>query len=352
MSEMRNKIALSEGIKGSKKMEEKHLEQGLRSQFVTSKLTKSQIASKIVVIRDVQVILDRDLAKIYGVETKAFNQAVKRNIERFPEIFRFQLNDEEVIELERSSRSQFVTLNSSGNHRGSNIKYLPYAFTEQGVAMLSAVLRSEKAIKVSIEIMNAFVQMRHYLHQNVSLTNRLDAIENKVDAKFIEHELKFEKIDENFSKIFNELDTAPKKAKEGIFFKGQIFDAYAFFQDIIKSAKREIILIDGYVDLSVLERLAAKQKNVAVKIYTHPKAELKQTDIDLFNKQYPTASLDYTQKMHDRFLIIDSKVLYHIGASLKDLGKACFAFEMMEDPKTLIPAILGSLGESSIQLDK
>jgi hypothetical protein len=325
-------------------MEEKHLEQGLRSQFVTSKLTKSQIASKIVVIRDVQVIIDRDIAGLYEIDTKALKQAVKRNIERFPESFCFELDKNEFAEW----RSQFVT--SKSDQKG--LRYAPYAFTEQGVAMLSAVLRSEKAIKVSIEIMNAFVQMRHYLHQNVSLTNRLDAIENKVDAKFIEHELKFEKIDENFSKIFNELDTAPKKAKEGIFFKGQIFDAYAFFQDIIKSAKREIILIDGYVDLSVLERLAAKQKNVAVKIYTHPKAELKQTDIDLFNKQYPTASLDYTQKMHDRFLIIDSKVLYHIGASLKDLGKACFAFEMMEDPKTLIPAILGSLGESSIQLDK
>ena len=325
-------------------MEEKHLEQGLRSHFVTSKLTKSQIASKIVVIRDVQVIIDRDIAGLYEIDTKALKQAVKRNIERFPESFCFELDKNEFAEW----RSQFVT--SKSDQKG--LRYAPYAFTEQGVAMLSAVLRSEKAIKVSIEIMNAFVQMRHYLHQNISLTNRLDAIENKVDAKFIEHELKFEKIDENFSKIFNELDTAPKKAKEGIFFKGQIFDAYAFFQDIIKSAKREIILIDGYVDLSVLERLAAKQKNVAVKIYTHPKAELKQTDIDLFNKQYPTASLDYTQKMHDRFLIIDSKVLYHIGASLKDLGKACFAFEMMEDPKTLIPAILGSLGESSIQLDK
>ena len=209
--------------------------------------------------------------------------------------------------------------------------------------MLSAVLRSERAIKVSIEIMNAFVQMRHYLRHNMGLVGRLNAFESKVDTKLVEHDLKFKKIDENFSKIFNELDSNPKKAKEGVFFKGQIFDAYAFFQDIIKTAKKEIILIDGYVDLSVLERLSIKKKNVLVRIYTHPKAELRQIDVDQFNQQYPSASMDYTKKIHDRFLIIDNKELYHIGASLKDLGKQCFAFERMDDPKTLIPAILTNL---------
>ncbi|WP_294115605.1 ORF6N domain-containing protein [uncultured Fibrobacter sp.] len=201
-------------------------------------------------------------------------------------------------------RSQFVTLNSKGDRRGSNIKYHPFAFTEQGVAMLSAVLRSERAIKVSIEIMNAFVQMRHYLRGNIAIANRLDAVENRFNARFVEHDIKFEKIDENFSKIFNPLDASPQRAKEGVFFKGQIFDAYAFFQDIIKTATKEIVIIDGYVDLSVM---------------------------------------DFTKKMHDRFLIIDNKELYHIGASLKDLGKACFAFEKMEDAKTLIPAILAAL---------
>ena len=170
--------------------------------------------------------------------------------------------------------------------------------------MLSAVLRSERAIKVSIEIMNAFVQMRHYLRGNIAIANRLDAVENRFNARFVEHDIKFEKIDENFSKIFNPLDASPQRAKEGVFFKGQIFDAYAFFQDIIKTATKEIVIIDGYVDLSVM---------------------------------------DFTKKMHDRFLIIDNKELYHIGASLKDLGKACFAFEKMEDAKTLIPAILAAL---------
>ena len=311
--------------------------------IISNPLVGSKIANKIVVIRDVQVLLDRDLAEIYGVETRVFNQAVKRNIERFPDAFRFQLDEDEALELETSSRSQFVTMNKSGNLRGSNIKYLPYAFTEQGVAMLSAVLRSERAIKVSIEIMNAFVQMRHYLRHNTGLVGRLNAFESKVDTRLVEHDLKFKKIDENFSKIFNELDSNPKKAKEGVFFKGQIFDAYAFFQDIIKTAKKEIILIDGYVDLSVLERLSVKQKNVLVKIYTHQKAELRQIDVDQFNQQYPSASMDYTKKIHDRFLIIDNKELYHIGASLKDLGKQCFAFDKMDDPKTLIPAILKNL---------
>lgn len=311
--------------------------------IVSNPLAASKIANKIVVIRDVQVLLDRDLAELYGVEIKALNQAVKRNSERFPDQFMFQLSSDEYQNVKKSLWSQLVTIENVGDQRGRHTKYLPYAFTEQGVAMLSAVLRSERAIKVSIEIMNAFVQMRHYLRHNMGLVGRLNAFESKVDTKLVEHDLKFKKIDENFSKIFNALDATPKRAKEGVFFKGQIFDAYAFFQDIIKTAKKEIILIDGYVDLSVLERLSVKQKNVLVKIYTHQKAELRQIDVDQFNQQYPSASMDYTKKIHDRFLIIDNKELYHIGASLKDLGKQCFAFDKMDDPKTLIPAILKNL---------
>ena len=310
---------------------------------ISNTLVASKIANKIVVIRDVQVLLDRDIAEMYGVEIKALNQAVKRNPERFPDQFMFQLSSDEYRNVKKSLWSQFVTIENVEDQRGRHTKYLPYAFTEQGVAMLSAVLRSESAIKVSIEIMNAFVQMRHYLRHNMGLVGRLNAFETKVETKIVEHDLKFKKIDENFSKIFNELDSNPKKVKEGVFFKGQIFDAYAFFQDIIKTAKKEIILIDGYVDLSVLERLSVKKKNVLVKIYTHPKAELRQIDVDQFNQQYLSASVDYTKKMHDRFLIIDNKELYHIGASLKDLGKQCLAFDKMDDPKTLIPAILKNL---------
>lgn len=298
----------------------------LRSQFATSRLANSEIASKIVVLRDVQVMIDRDIAELYGVETKRLNEQVKRNADRFPKEFCFQLSDEETQNL----RSQIVTSSWGG------LRYAPFAFTEQGVAMLSAVLRSEKAIKVSIEIMNAFVLMRHYLHDNMNLVGRLTAVENKVDSKF-------KAIDENFSKIFKELDSSPKNAKEGVFFKGQIFDAYAFFQNIIRSAKKEIVLIDGYVDLSILERLKAKQKNVSVQIYTDPRAELKQIDVDKFNEQYPTAVLSHTKKMHDRFLIIDNKDLYHIGASLKDLGKACFAFDKMDNPQKWLPVIFEDL---------
>jgi len=299
-----------------------------KSQFATSNLVDAKIANKIVVLRDVQVMIDRDIAELYEIDTKALKQAVKRNIERFPESFCFELDKDEF----ENWRSQFVT--SKSDRQG--LRYAPYAFTEQGVAMLSAVLRSEKAIKVSIEIMNAFVQMRHYFRNNLALANRLTAVENKVDSKF-------KTIDENFSKIFTALDSSPKKAKEGVFFKGQIFDAYAFFQDLIKTAKKEIVLIDGYVDLSVLERFKAKQKNVSVKIYTDPRAELRQIDIDKFNEQYPTLDVARTKKMHDRFMIIDNKELYHIGASLKDLGKACFAFEKMDEPKKWISAILTDL---------
>ena len=298
----------------------------LRSQFATSRLVHSEIASKIVVFRGVQVMLDRDLAELYEIDTKVLKQSVKRNIERFPEEFCFELDKNEFENL----RSQIVTSSWGG------LRYAPFAFTEQGVAMLSAVLRSEKAIKVSIEIMNAFVLMRHYLHDNMNLVGRLTAVENKVDSKF-------KAIDENFSKIFKELDSSPKNAKEGVFFKGQIFDAYAFFQNIIRSARKEIVLIDGYVDLSILERLKAKQKNVSVQIYTDPRAELKQIDVDKFNEQYPTAVLNHTKKMHDRFLIIDNKDLYHIGASLKDLGKACFAFDKMDNPQKWLPVIFEDL---------
>ena len=168
--------------------------------FISNPLVSSTIASKIVIIRDVQVMIDRDLAELYGVETKALNQAVKRNTERFPDYFCFQLDKEESLELVTNCDRFNILKHSSSS---------PYAFTEQGVAMLSAVLRSERAIKVSIEIMNAFVQMRHYLRHNMGLVGRLNAFETKVDTKLVEHDLKFKKIDENFSKIFNALDATP-----------------------------------------------------------------------------------------------------------------------------------------------
>ena len=291
------------------------------------------IENKILVFRGQQVMLDRDLAELYGVETRIINQAVKRNIERFPNEFCFQLNKEE---SESCSKSQFVILNKSGNLRGSNIKNLPYAFTEQGVAMLSAVLRSQIAVKVSIEIMNAFVHMRHYLHRNADLINRVNIIENKIDTKIIEY-------DENFSKIFKVVDFGPVPIKQGVFVQGQIFDAYTKFQELIQKAKKEIILIDNYIDLTVLDRLTVKNPGVDVIIYTQPQTPIKKLDIAKFNAQYPTLTIKNTTSMHDRFLIIDRTEIYHIGASLKDLGKKCFGFTRLEEAQLMINTVMGAV---------
>lgn len=290
------------------------------------------IESKILTIRNQQVMVDRDLAELYGVETKVLNQAVKRNIERFPEEFMFQLTEEEAY----SSRSHFVTLNVSNNKRGLNIKYLPYAFTEQGVAMLSAVLKSEQAIKASILIMKAFVAMRHFLQNNAQIFTELDQIKR--------HQLESDK---KIEELFTKMDKYGVEQVQGIFFQGQIFDAYSFFQKLIQKAKNEIILIDGYVDISVLDRLAKKNSGVKITIYTlqNPKMKnpLTQIDIQKFNAQYPTLTVNYTTKMHDRFLIIDNQELYHIGASLKDLGKTCFGFELMNEASVLISAIMKNI---------
>lgn len=287
-----------------------------------------KIEDMIYEVRNMQVILDRDLAKLYGVETRVINQSVKRNIERFPIEFCFQMTE---IEF-KNWKSQFVTSNSDK----MGLRKLPYAFTEQGVAMLSAVLRSETAVKVSIEIIKAFVSMRHYLQANAGIISRLSTIETKFEEKTVEY-------DKNFRKIFNVLDNKISSPNQGIFFQGQIFDAYVFLEKIIQKAEKEIILIDGYVDLSVLERLTIKTKNVKVSIYTSEKAKLTKLDIQKFNEQYPPLEVFTTTKMHDRFLIIDKKSIYHIGASLKDLGKNCFAFELMQDSAVMIPTILANL---------
>lgn len=280
------------------------------------------IENKILVIRGQQVMLDRDLAMLYGVETGRLNEAVKRNKERFPKQFCFQLTKEE------SNLKSQIAISSWGGSRSN-----PYAFTEQGVAMLSAVLRSKIAIQVSIDIMNAFVHMRHYLHQNADIINRVNTIENKVDTKLLEY-------DKNFSKIFNVIDTLPAPIKQDIFSQGQIFDAYSFFQGLIQSAKKEIILIDNYVDLTVLGQLTKKQPGVDVTVYTKPDTPISELDIKKFNKQYPTLTINHTTTMHDRFLILDNIEIYHIGASLKDLGKKCFAFTKMDDSKRMIQTVL------------
>ena len=255
--------------------------------------------------------------------------AVYKIKERFPERFMFQLSD---IEFE-SLRSQIAT--SKTDTRGGR-QYLPYAFTEQGVAMLSAVLKSETAVKVSIQIMEAFVAMRHFLQNNAQIFTELNQLKRH----------QFES-DKKIEELFDKMDKYRVEEIQGIFFQGQFFDVYSFFQKIIQKAKKEIILIDGYVDITVLDRFAKKNSGVNVKIYTQQNPKMKnsltQLDIQNFNVQYPTLTVKYTTKMHDRFLIIDNSELYHVGASIKDLGTKCFAFNKFEDSALYIPLLLNQL---------
>lgn len=292
------------------------------------------IENKIVVLRGVQVMIDRDIAAIYGVETKRLNEQVKRNIERFPEEFMFQLTREEVDFV----KSQNATSrNNIFEGQDGGTRKLPYAFTEHGVTMLASVLKSETAVKASVQIVRAFVSMRHFLQSNSEIFAELKFIRHHQ----LETDVHLRESDKKIDQLFSLMDKYNIDETQGIFFQGQIFDAYAKFESFIQSAKKEIILIDGYVDLSILERLSKKNNGVTVTIYTDPKTKLTAQDIQKFNAQYPTLTLQHTTKMHDRFMIIDGTVLYHIGASLKDLGKKCFAFEVLSP--TIIPAILQNI---------
>ena len=276
-----------------------------------------KIEDKILVIRGQHVMIDRDLAKFYRVETKVLNQAVKRNIERFPEDFMFVLTRSEKEELVTNCDRFNILKHSSTS---------PYAFTEQGVAMLASVLKSEVAVEANIQIMRAFVAVRRFLQNNYKLFAEIDSIKKHL----LEHDIHLIESDKRIDELFDKMDKYKIDNKQGVFFKGQIFDAYAKFESFISEAEKEIVLIDNYVDLSVLERLTKKQKNVKVTIYTRQRTEISALDIQKFNEQYPLVTLRYTENIHDRFLIIDNRILYHIGASLKDLAKKCFGFEIMD----------------------
>ena len=265
-------------------------------------------------------MLDSDLAEIYGYSTKDFNRQVKNNIERFDEDFRFQLTDDEFLFL-RCKNSTTKTETRGGR------QYNPYAFTEQGIYMLMTVLKGELAVTQSKILIKLFKQMKDFV-----LTNSL-FLEEITNIKLHQKES-----DKRIDELFSLVDKYRIEEKQGIFFQGQIFDAYAKFESFIQSAQKEIVLIDGYVDLTVLERLSKKNKGVNVQIYTDSKTKITNLDVQKFNSQYPTLTLNFTSKMHDRFLIIDNSILYHIGASLKDLAKKCFAFEILDS--SLIPAIL------------
>ena len=278
------------------------------------------IESLIKVIRGQQVMLDKDLATLYGVETRVLNQTVKRNIERFPDDFRFELNREECL------RSQIVISNGRGGNR-----YSTYAFTEQGVAMLSSVLRSKTAIEVNIQIMRAFVSMRHFMVNNASVFSRLETIEYH-QLEILQHQQDtdkhLEESDKRIDEVFRRLDEGNAKPKQGVFYNGQIYDAYTFVSDLIKSAKKRIILIN-YVDETVLTLLDKRGNDVSAVIYTQQISRQLRLDIDRHNAQYASIDVETFRLSHDRFLCIDDDV-YHIGASIKDLGKKWFGFSKME----------------------
>ena len=283
------------------------------------------IKSRIFTIRGVQVLLDSDLARIYQVETRVFNQAVKRNENRFPPNFRFRLGMEEYKAL----ISQTVTSKAAGEKRGGRQK-APYVFTEQGVAMLSGVLKSDVAVQTSIRLMEVFVAMRKALVSIAPLLSRIDVVERRQITDQVRNE-------ERFDTIFKAMDGGDFPPQK-IFYDGQLWDARAFVDKLVKSAKQSFLLVDNWATVETLDMLAAKQKGVAVTIVTsehrdgkgNPRPKILPADVAKFNAQYPTLSIRFRENFHDRFLVVDDRELYLIGASLKDLGKRCFGFTRMD----------------------
>ena len=269
----------------------------------------TDIENMIFNVRGVQVMIDRDLAQLYGVSTSRLNEQVKRNIARFPESFRFQLTEQE--------RDEVIAICDNLWSLKFN-PTLPYVFTEQGIAQLSSVLHSAIAIEASVKIMNAFVAMRRFLISNAAVFQRLESLEHN----------QFE-FNRRLDDVFKRIDVS-LPPKQGIFYDGQIFDAYTFVCDLIRSARQRIVLFDNYVDDSVLTMLDKRENGVSVRILTKNISQQLQLDIDRHNAQYPPLSAEAFPHAHDRFLCID-ETIYHIGASLKDLGKKWFAFSRMEE---------------------
>ncbi len=300
-----------------------------KAEVSTIETLQTDIHKLIYVIRGQQVMLDSDLAMLYQVETKYLNRAMKRNQDRFPEDFCFQLTKSEAENL----RCQIGTSNS-GDVQSGGRRYLPYVFTEQGISMLASVLRSDVATQVSIGIMRAFVKMRHFLANNAVLFERISAVELR--------QLQYQQqTDAKLERIFEYIDEHQEVAQK-VFFDGQIYDAFSLLTSLIQKANKEILLIDGYVDIDTLNLLSKKKANVAVTIYTHPKTSPTKTDVRNFNAQYPVLTLKHTSVFHDRFLILDQTTAYHIGASLKDAGKKCFALTVLQDDG-MIQELLGRL---------
>ncbi|MDO9536884.1 MAG: ORF6N domain-containing protein [Thermoplasmata archaeon] len=281
------------------------------TETIDSELTfKEDIRNRIHTIRGVQVMLDRDLAELYEVKPIRLREQVKRNIARFPSDFMFRLTDEEV--------NAMVSQNAipSRQHLGGSY---PYVFTEQGVAAISSVLTSDRAVEVSIQIMRAFVAMRRFIASNALIFQRLDTLE----FKQIETDKKMEQ-------VLNAIESKEIVPKQGIFFDGQVFDAYIFISDLFRSAEKSIVIIDNYLDDSVLIHLTKRKKNVKVTLLTRTISKSLAQDVRMFNEQYPPIEIKEFRNSHDRFIIIDNKTVYHFGASLKDLGKKWFAFSKMD----------------------
>ena len=272
----------------------------------------------VYVIRGKQVMLDSDLAMLYQVETKNLNKAATRNADRFPEDFRFKLTNEEYNNL----RFQFGTSNEKQVGRGGR-RYYPFVYTEQGISMLASVLHSKVAVQVSINIMRSFVEMRKFVANNALLFEKVSHIELR--------QLEYQKnTDERFDKVFQYIEDHAE-SEQKIFFDGQIYDAFSLIVSIIQKAQSEIVLIDSYVDIDTLNILSKKNTGVNVKVITYSNARLSNTDITNFNAQYPNLIVKRSQVFHDRFIILDSSTVYHIGASIKDAGKKCFGISMIQD---------------------
>ena len=300
-----------------------------KEKTISNTMQVNDLGSRIYTIRGKQVMLDYELAALYGYEVRALNQQVKRNIERFPDDFMFQLTKEEV----EGVKSQFVISPFSNFYAGQEggRRKPPYAFTEQGIYMLATVLKGKVAEQQSIFIMRAFREMRQFISNNALLFEKISHIELK--------QLEYQKsTNEKLEKVFQYIEDQTE-SKQKIFFDGQIYDAFSFITSIVQKAQIEIILIDGYVDVGTLNILAKKNATVDVKIYTYASASITNNDIVNFNAQYPTLTVEKTQIFHDRFIILDGKTVYHIGASLKDAGKKCFAISLLEDTENAMNLI-------------
>ena len=290
---------------------------------VVYKDIEPQYIEKLVyVIRNKQVMVDNDLALLYQVETKALNRAVKRNIKRFPEDFCFQITVDEYEDLKCQIGTSKIMNQEKVDGRGGR-RTLPYVFTEQGISMLASVLHSDVAVNVSIGIMRAFVEMRRFIANNELLFEKISTVE----LKQLEYQ---RRTDEKLEQIF-EYISEHEESTQKVFFDGQIYDAFSLIVSLIQKADSEIVLIDNYVDMETLNLLSKKKENVAVTIYTLRRTKLSSTDVANFNAKYPSAEVKYTRVFHDRFLIIDDTLAYHIGASIKDAGKKCFGINLIQD---------------------